>query len=230
MQFSSALRLGVLSMSLVVSATVLATCNRSDGSKGIQAPTESKSAAPSPPTVDMRLGDGYRNVRWGLSQAEVKEALGETVVADWNEIGYLGLMTEKADSIDCEFSEEFKNGLARVVFLPMDIDENGDFHALRALMEEKFGDSEEVRNERPEHCGGIYQMYKWEDDTTSIVLRRVEPPLVDDSRSCFEEARTTIEYRSKAAELAEKQAEGDRRKVDRQRRLEEARRQMGDKL
>lgn len=174
----------------------------------------------------VRLGDGYRNARWGTSAAEVKQALGGKVIEE--RAGTLMLETSERQGVTCFFQND---GLANVVLNPRLADRDSEgFYAIKTLLEEKFGKGEAVTNLVQDFGFGQLplEVYQWEDETTVIQLRRTKP--IGDLVNKGTSSTTKVTYKSKDATRAKARAEADQRAEQERQRLDDARKKMGGNL
>jgi hypothetical protein len=121
-----------------------------------------------------RLGGGYKEAKWGMSKAQVKQVLGGTVDR-WGggeSTDFLALDID-GKGLKCWFAGD---RLYRVEFNPRlaDADVAG-VDAILALAVEKFGPGTE-RTDRGDATTGLPLMfYEWEDSDTTIKFRVVKP-------------------------------------------------------
>jgi hypothetical protein len=180
----------------------------------------------------VRLGDGYRNAKWGMSVAETKRLLGGEVVQESE--SSLEIKTTEGQSITCRF---WGGGLASVVLNPkQDEDDFDGFYAIEKLLEEKFGSSQnhysftDTPQEVEKSKGARLDVYPWEDETTIIQLWRISPTYPRILLPPGVTYRAEILYRSKAAMRAKEKAEAEQEEDTKRKELEKARKEMGGNL
>jgi hypothetical protein len=135
---------------------------------------------PVPPAASARqvpLGGGWRNLRWGMSKADVVRSLGLRSAdiywfVDGNEESVRTPLdatdgTENVDSVQCSF---FNGRLYEVVFYP-ELATSGE--TVKASLEEKFGPGSEITEVWTSY-GMAYadKLATWSDGETEIVCRK----------------------------------------------------------
>jgi len=171
-----------------------------------------------------RLGNGYRDAKWGDALAKVKEVLGGGISGEGTES--LTLEFEGGTEAVCFFEE---GGLSAVEFNPDLKDRDSDgFDAIRDVLVEKYGDYEVVKNmtiQTHDMWGNPNparpaRMMRWEDDDTKLSLY----VLKYEGRWAY--STTTVKYESKEAIKAAQEREQEQEEERKRKAAEEARKKV----